>query len=144
MKSDFNPIKSWTHAYFTFMVSIGWLARTANTRVSWSCRQSSFTLTSALLASFAKLKFPNTHAFSGTCTLLDKSLLAISENKNCSSICLVFRLHYHAARGKVAHKPRTNTSLMKSNFNPIRSFSYTYFTFTASIIQQPSSELPKT
>ena len=142
MKSDFNPIKSCTHAYFTFVVSIGWLARTANTRVNWSCRQSSFTLTSALLACFAKLKFPNMHAFSGTCSLTDKSLLAISD-KNCSSICLVFRLHYHAARGKVAHKPRTNTSLMNSNFNPIRSFYNTYFTFTASIIQQLSSELPR-
>ena len=124
-------------AYFTSVVSTGWSARTANTGVNWSCRQSLFTLTSARLARFAKLKFQNMHTFSRTCTLIRKILLAISVNKSCSSIwCLVPCLHYHAARGKVAHKPQTNTSPMKSNLNPIRRFYYAYFTFTVCIIQQ--------
>ena len=46
--------KSRKRVYFTFMVSIGWLARTAYTGVNWSCTQSFFTLASALLACFAK------------------------------------------------------------------------------------------
>lgn len=54
------------------------------------------------------------HTFSRTCALTHKSRLAILVNKYRSSVCLLFRLHYHAARGKVAHKPQTNTSPMKS------------------------------